>query len=245
MLPAGVETKTPSEINFLIIYFEPFFIDMDAACLLCLNIETSLIAKHFFVLFLLLTFISKGEIFIDSKPISSIKKLWQEKIGCVAQDVFITDNSLKSNIAFGLEKGKINYEKIDDILKKLKLDKFTKFNSEFQKNETYSLGDSGNKVSGGQRQRIGIARAIYLRPDVLVLDEATSALDNITERMVMEALKNLNKEMTIIIIAHRLNTIRQCDVIHILKDGKITDFGSYDFLNQNNDYFKEMTKNIN
>ena len=107
------------------------------------------------------------------------------------------------------------------------------------------VGERGIRLSGGQRQRIGIARAIYFNPDVLVLDEATSALDNITERMVMEDLKNLNNRMTIIIIAHRLNTVRQCDIIHVLKDGKITDSGSYDFLNQNNDYFKEMTKNIN
>ena len=104
------------------------------------------------------------------------------------------------------------------------------------------VGERGVRLSGGQRQRVGIARAIYLNPDVLVLDEATSALDNITERQVMGELKNLAKEMTIIIVAHRLNTVRQSDLIYVLKDGIVDSHGSYDFLNQNNNYFKEMTK---
>ena len=187
---------------------------------------------------------NEGKLIIDDKEINDLNlRNWQKTISYVPQQVYISDDSITNNIAFGEDQEKINFEAVENAAKVANIHDF--IINEMSKGYQTKVGERGIRLSGGQRQRIGIARAIYLRPDVLVLDEATSALDNITERMVMKALKNLNKEMTIIIIAHRLNTIKQCDVIHVLKDGKIKDSVSYDFLNQNNDYFKEMTKNIN
>ena len=187
---------------------------------------------------------NEGKLIIDDKEINDFNTgNWQKTISYVPQQVYISDDSIINNIAFGESQEKINLEAVESAAKIANIHDFIV--NEMSKGYQTKVGERGIRLSGGQRQRIGIARAIYLNPDVLVLDEATSALDNITERMVMEALKNLNKKMTIIIIAHRLNTIRQCDIIHVLKNGKIVDSGSYQFLEQNNDYFKEMTKNIN
>lgn len=187
---------------------------------------------------------NEGKLIIDDREINDFNvRNWQKTISYVPQQVYISDDSLVNNIAFGEDIDKINFEGVKKAAKIAKIHDFIV--NEMSNGYQTKVGERGVRLSGGQRQRIGIARAVYLNPDVLVLDEATSALDNITERMVMEELKSLNKEMTIIIIAHRLNTIRKCDIIHVLKDGKIIDSGSYDFLNQNNDYFKEMTKNNN
>ncbi len=187
---------------------------------------------------------NEGKIIIDDEEINDLNvRNWQKTISYVPQQVYVSDDSIKNNIAFGLDEEQIDFDAVERAAKVANIHDFIV--NEMSNGYETKVGERGIRLSGGQRQRIGIARAIYFNPDVLVLDEATSALDNITERMVMEDLKNLNNRMTIIIIAHRLNTVRQCDEIHVLKDGKITDSGSYDFLNKNNDYFKEMTKNIN
>ena len=165
---------------------------------------------------------------------------WQKTISYVPQQVYISDDSIINNIAFGENEEDINYEAVENAAKVANIHDFIV--TELSKGYQTKVGERGVRLSGGQRQRVGIARAIYLNPDVLVLDEATSALDNITERQVMGELKNLAKEMTIIIVAHRLNTVRQSDLIYVLKDGIVDSHGSYDFLNQNNNYFKEMTK---
>ena len=102
------------------------------------------------------------------------------------------------------------------------------------------VGERGIRLSGGQRQRIGIARAIYHNPQVLIMDEATSALDNITEQAVMDALNNLKKNITVILIAHRLNTVIGCDKIFIMEKGEIISEGNYEQLFKNNKYFREM-----
>ena len=104
-----------------------------------------------------------------------------------------------------------------------------------------TIGERGVKLSGGQRQRIGIARAIYHNPQLLILDEATSALDNQTERAVMDAINNLGKNITIVVIAHRLNTIKKCDKIYLLEKGKIIDEGSFEDLLKSNEDFRKST----
>jgi len=103
------------------------------------------------------------------------------------------------------------------------------------------VGERGVRLSGGQRQRIGIARALYHQPKVLILDEATSALDNLTEQVVMEAVHKLTGEITIVLIAHRLTTVRECDRIYVLEHGKLVGEGTYDELNANNARFRAMT----
>jgi ABC-type multidrug transport system fused ATPase/permease subunit len=112
-----------------------------------------------------------------------------------------------------------------------------------EKYQTF-VGERGIRLSGGQRQRIGIARAIYHNPKVLVLDEATSSLDGITENAIMEAIQNLSHKKTIIIIAHRLSTLIECDIIHMLANGKIIDSGTYTQLIKNNKEFRKMSKNF-
>ncbi len=153
---------------------------------------------------------SKGEIFIDSKPISSIKKLWQEKIGCVAQDVFITDDSLKSNIAFGLEDNQINEKKIQEVLQITKLEEFVE-NLNFGTNTL--LGEQGARVSGGQKQRIGLARALYLDPEILILDEATNALDSLNEKKIISNIFENFSKSTIIFVSHNLDNLQLCNKV--------------------------------
>ena len=145
---------------------------------------------------------------------------------------------LLRSIAFG-----IDYENINQmLLKKLQNCKLHDFVlAELPNKYQTTIGERGVKLSGGQRQRIGIARAIYHNPQLLILDEATSALDNQTERAVMDAINNLGKNITIVVIAHRLNTIKKCDKIYLLEKGKIIDEGSFEDLLKSNEDFRKST----
>lgn len=157
-----------------------------------------------------------GTIYMDGIDIFTIPHQWARIIGYVPQAVFLIDDTVRSNVAFGLKKDEISDEKIWEALKQAQL-------KEFVQSLPYGLdtivGERGVKFSGGQRQRIAIARALYENPDILVLDEATSALDNETETAVMESIDALQGSKTLIIVAHRLTTIRNCDVIYEIKDG--------------------------
>jgi ABC-type bacteriocin/lantibiotic exporter with double-glycine peptidase domain len=182
-----------------------------------------------------------GKLLIDDKLINNSNvRNWQKSISYVPQQVYLADDSIINNIAFGVNKEKVNLNFAERAAKIANIHDF--IINEMPNGYETTVGERGIRLSGGQRQRIGIARALYSVPQVLVLDEATSALDNITERMVMEGLKSISNEMTIIIIAHRLNTVQKCDIIHVLKDGLIKDSGSYNELMTKSDYFKEMTK---
>ncbi|MCR4908589.1 MAG: ATP-binding cassette domain-containing protein, partial [Lachnospiraceae bacterium] len=137
----------------------------------------------------------------------------------IPQSIYLMDDTIRANVAFGVDLKDIDDEKVWRALKEAQLDEFIRDQSE---GLDTVIGDRGVKLSGGQRQRIGIARALYRDPEILILDEATSALDTETETAVMEAIDSLSGTKTMIIIAHRLTTIRNCDVIYEVKDGTIT-----------------------
>lgn len=160
-----------------------------------------------------------GSFEVDGQKISQNNiKNWQKLIGYVPQDIFLSDCSIKENIALGINTKDINLQQIENVSKTAKLHDFV-INNLPDKYETI-IGERGVRLSGGQRQRIGIARALYNNPKILILDEATSSLDNNTEKKVMDAIYKITDDITVIIIAHRLNTIKNCDKIFKLEDGK-------------------------
>ena len=145
----------------------------------------------------------------------------------------------RGNIAFAVPLEKIDNELIKKAAKLANLDQF--ISTLPDKYDTF-VGERGIRLSGGQRQRIGIARALYHNPSILFLDEATSSLDSITENVIMDSIHNLSHKKTIIMIAHRLTTLKECDIIHIMKNGSIIDSGTYQQLIATNKDFKEMAK---
>ena len=184
----------------------------------------------------------KGTLEVDGKIINdSNRRNWQRSIGYVPQFIYLADDTVAANIAFGVDPKNIDNAAILRAAKIANLHEFV-VNELPKKYETY-VGERGIRLSGGQRQRIGIARALYHDPKLLVLDEATSALDSITEKAVMEAVNNLGKEITIILIAHRLSTVKKCDTIFLLENGKLKEKGTFQELIQLSDQFKESATN--
>jgi len=153
---------------------------------------------------------------------------WQSLIGYVPQNIYLSDDTITSNIAFGQKLKDIDQHLVEKAAKVANLNEF--ITNELPDNYQTVVGERGTRLSGGQRQRLGIARAIYNNPKVLILDEATSALDSETERETMKAINNLSKEITIIIIAHRINTLKKCDIIYKLDKGEVKAKGTYDEL---------------
>ena len=177
----------------------------------------------------------KGTLEVDGKLISKHNsRSWQKSIGYVPQHIYLSDDTIAANIAFGVEPKNIDQNLLEKVSKIANLDDFVLENLP-EKYETI-IGERGIRLSGGQRQRIGIARALYHNPTVIIFDEATSALDSQTEQAVMEAVNNLGKDITIILIAHRTNTVRNCEVIFKLEKGKVVDKGNYSdlFLKEKN-----------
>ena len=169
----------------------------------------------------------KGTLEVDGKIITSKNiKSWQKLIGYVPQYIYLSDDTIAANIAFGVDSKNINLEAVEKASKIANLHNFIL--EELPNKYNTQIGERGVRLSGGQRQRIGIARALYHNPKVLIFDEATSALDNQTEQLVMEATNKLSKEITIIIIAHRLNTVKNCDIIFKLENGQLVGKGSFD-----------------
>ncbi|MDB4674036.1 ABC transporter ATP-binding protein [Candidatus Arcticimaribacter forsetii] len=163
---------------------------------------------------------SSGKILIDNNlDIYDDLDLWKNSIGYVSQDVYLSDNSILMNIAFGVEKESIDLELIDKVIEQSKLAELIE---RLPKGYDTNVGERGVQLSGGQRQRIGIARALYRKPNILVLDEATSSLDVKTEENIMRSVDNLKGQMTIIIVTHRLVTLKNCDEIFSIKRGKLS-----------------------
>ena len=164
--------------------------------------------------------LKKGTLEVDEKVITKpMLRSWQNSIGYVPQNIFLSDDTVASNIAFGTNSKFINKESVIHAAKVAQIHEFV-INKLPEQYQTF-IGERGIRLSGGQRQRIGIARALYQNPQILILDEATSALDNHTEKLLMNEIYNLNKDQIIIIIAHRLNTIENCDFVYKFENGKI------------------------
>ena len=183
----------------------------------------------------------EGTLTIDGNCIdNNNRKLWQKSIGYVPQNIYLSDGTVAANIAFAVEPGNINNAEVYRSAKIANIHDFVI--NELSDGYNTIVGERGARLSGGQRQRIGIARAMYHNPQLFIFDEATSALDGITEYAVMEAIKKLQKKITIIIIAHRLSTVRDCEKIFLLEKGKLIDEGTFETLVKNNKNFSSMVK---
>ncbi len=182
----------------------------------------------------------QGTLEVDGQIITKFnRRKWQRMIGYVPQQIYLADDTVAANIAFGQEAKDIDHAAVERAAKIANLHDFVVNNLPQQYQST--VGERGVRLSGGQRQRIGIARALYHNPQVLILDEATSALDNLTEQAVMEALNNMGDEITVILIAHRLSTVKECHTIFMLDNGELNGEGSYAELNSSNKIFQKMT----
>ena len=182
---------------------------------------------------------TEGELQVDDTPITEQNlRQWQASLGYVPQDIFLVDATVAENIALGIPKSRVDHQKVEECARMAQVHEFI-MNQLPHQYET-EVGERGVRLSGGQRQRIGIARALYHDPAILVFDEATSALDNATEKAVMGAVNALSHEKTIIMIAHRLSTVENCDQIVLLELGKITASGQYKLLLEKNKKFQEI-----
>jgi HlyD family secretion protein len=184
---------------------------------------------------------NSGEILIDGVNLGSANlRTWQNGIGYVPQSIFLADASIAENIAFGVKLEDIDFQQINKVIKLSNLDDTV---SKLTNGVNTIIGEQGVQLSGGQRQRIAIARALYQDPNILVFDEATSALDGLTEKSIMQSIKALSKTKTIILIAHRLNTVKDCNQIFLFNNGKLVDSGSYEELKNSNSEFHKMIDN--
>jgi len=169
-----------------------------------------------------------GQILVDGMPLIGATQLaWQRNVAHVPQAIFLTDASFAENIAFGVPTAQIDQVRVHQAAQQAQIAEFIEANPQ---GYMAMVGERGVRLSGGQRQRIGIARALYKQATVLVFDEATSALDSETESTVMQAIKNLGRDLTVLVIAHRLTTLSDCDVIYRLDQGRIVSEGGYDTL---------------
>jgi ABC-type multidrug transport system fused ATPase/permease subunit len=182
----------------------------------------------------------KGTLEVDGSIITKKNlRAWQSCVGYVPQDIYLTDDTVASNIAFGLNASDLNQQAIEVASKIANLHDFIM--EELPHQYQTIVGERGIRLSGGQRQRIGIARALYYNPKILILDEATSALDNQTEKDVMEAVNSISKNITIIIIAHRLTTVKNCDKIFLIEKGELKKEVIFDELfNSNKSFHKNL-----
>lgn len=171
----------------------------------------------------------EGGVLVDNHKLQKSDWVaWRNRVGYVPQEIFLINESVKQNIAFGINTPNISEQSIHDATDIADIKEFIE--TELEEGYDTNTGEGGIRLSGGQKQRIGLARALYHKPDVLVLDEATSALDNKTEKSIMRSIDRLPLDMTIVMVAHRLSTVKDCDVIYVLHQGDIVDKGTYDEL---------------
>ncbi len=182
----------------------------------------------------------RGEIAVDDRPlVGQGVSQWRQRCGYVPQDVFLTDESLAGNIAFGVPP-----DERDDAAIRLAAETahLSDVVGSLERGFESESGERGVRLSGGQRQRIGIARALYGAPDVLILDEATSAVDSVTEEAILKGLGALSGKMTLIMIAHRISTLRNCDQIFLMEHGRLVARGTYDELLESEPRFRALAK---
>ena len=168
-----------------------------------------------------------GKVFISGIPPTSAIKKWPGAIAYVPQDVLIVNGTIRSNIALGFELGSVPEK---EILRSLKVSQLEEFVSKLPKGIDTEVGERGAKLSGGQRQRLGIARALFTNPKLLILDEATSSLDGKTEASLSHAINALKGSVTVVLIAHRLSTVREADNIIYLESGRVRAIGTFEEL---------------
>jgi len=180
---------------------------------------------------------TSGRILVDGHDIRNVRRSWQRHIGYVAQSFYLLDDTLRRNIAFGLESSAIDDDRILEVVRAAQLEQLV---AVLPAGIETVIGEAGTRLSGGERQRVAIARALYSGPDVLVLDEATAALDPATERDVTEAIAHLKGTRTLIVIAHRMSTVQNCDRLVMLREGRVHACGSFDDLIANNDEFRTL-----
>ena len=183
----------------------------------------------------------KGEVLVDGKNIFDSISAWQRNIGYIPQFIYLADDTMRRNIAFGISDEHIDEDMLRRAVEQAQLSELV---ARLPEGLDTVIGERGTRLSGGQRQRIGIARALYYNPQVLVMDEATSALDNITEKQIIDSIDALKGERTIVMIAHRLTTVMNCDVLYMMDQGRIVDAGTYGELLKRNSKFREMAKAI-
>lgn len=183
----------------------------------------------------------EGEIVVDGQVINdeNLRK-WQANIGYVPQNIYLCDDTVSQNIAFGIPDDHIDYQAVENSAKLANIHDF--ITKELPHGYDTEIGERGVRLSGGQRQRIGIARSLYHNPLLLVFDEATSALDGITEDAILEAIHKLAHQKTIMIITHRLSTVKECDTIYFMEKGRIIEQGTYHQLLSKNEQFRKMAK---
>ncbi|HSY08584.1 MAG TPA: ABC transporter ATP-binding protein [Steroidobacteraceae bacterium] len=181
---------------------------------------------------------TEGEVIVDGESLVGRRiRTWQRTIAHVPQSIYLADTTMTQNIAFGVPREAIDMQRVRQAAQQAQIAEFIESGP---RGYDALVGERGIRLSGGQRQRIGIARALYKRASVLVLDEATSALDNATERSVMDAIEGLHRDLTILIIAHRLTTVRRCDTIVELQHGRVVAQASYEELLECSQSFRHM-----
>ena len=182
---------------------------------------------------------TQGQIHVDDTPLTKeSSRGWQRQIGYVPQDIFLLDDTVLRNIAFALPDELIDHERAQAAASVAQLHDF--ITEELENGYKTVIGERGVRLSGGQRQRLGLARALYRNPAVLVLDEATSALDSATEAAVINDLEGSTSTKTVVVVAHRFQTVRRCDTIHVLKNGRLVSSGPYDELMETCEEFRRL-----
>lgn len=181
-----------------------------------------------------------GEILIDQKKLTENNKFfWQKNLSLVSQSIFLADSTVKENIAFGIPLENIDDNKINLALEKAQMKDFV---SKLPNGINTIIGERGVQLSGGQRQRVGIARSLYSEAKLIIFDEATSSLDGLTEEAVIESINNIQNTKTVVIVAHRLASVKNCHKIYFIDEGKILDSGNFDELINRNELFRRMAK---
>jgi ABC-type multidrug transport system fused ATPase/permease subunit len=181
----------------------------------------------------------RGYVEVDGERLRDTQmRTWQRSLGYVPQQIYLADDTIAANIAFGLNPTRIDMAAVERAARVASLHEY--ITKDLPEGYATRVGERGVRLSGGQRQRIGIARAMYHDPDVLFLDEATSALDNLTEQAVMDAMRILHQRKTVVMIAHRLSTVRHCDCIYMLDRGQVVAQGTYGELLEGSEQFRKL-----